>query len=67
MRNILRKVFAFIMGILFLMSGSMLDSQNWFLFLAICMASLGVLLYMAYQDGWTDEKKELSNDSSFFC
>lgn len=53
MRNVLRKVFAFIMGIIFLMSGSMLDSQNWLLFLTICMVSLGVLIYMAYQDGWT--------------
>ena len=53
MKKVLRNVFAFIMGIIFLLSGSMLDSQNWFLFLTICMVSLGVLLYRAYQDGWT--------------
>lgn len=51
-QKIIKKcIVVFLIFVLFL-SGSLVDSQDWILFFSIYIASMGILLFIAYLDGY---------------
>jgi len=48
----IRKIIEGTLAIIFAVSGCMLDSYDWLLFLSICIISAGFLFHMLAEDGW---------------
>ena len=48
----IRKIIEGTLAIIFAVSGCMLDSYDWWLFLSICIISAEFLFHMLAEDGW---------------
>lgn len=51
-RKIIKKCIVISLIFILFLSGSLIDSQDWILFFSIYIVSMGILLFIAYLDGY---------------
>lgn len=51
-RKIIKKCIVGFLIFVWALSGSLVDSQDWILFFSIHIVSMGILLFIAYLDGY---------------
>lgn len=53
MQKIIKKSIVVFLLFIWALSGSLIDSQDWILFFSINIISMGLLLFIAYLEGYT--------------